>query len=65
MGVWYKPQEWFKKFSREKDLREVCRDKYVDDFVRMYDMLNDGIPIGNLEETEIFLAMVEAAKEET
>lgn len=65
MGVWYKPQEWFKKFSRKKGLREVCREKYGDDFVKMYDMLNDGIPIGNLEETQIFLAMVEAAKEDT
>lgn len=62
MGVWYKPQEWFKKF-RKKDLREVCREKYGDDFAKMYDMLNDGIPIGNLEETKIFLAMVKAAEE--
>lgn len=48
MGLWYKPQEWFKKF-RKKDLREVCREKYGDDFVEMYDMVNNGIPIGNLE----------------
>ena len=64
MGLWYKPQEWFKKFRR-KDLREVCREKYGEDFVKMYDMVNSGIPIGNMEETMIFLAMVEAAKEET
>ena len=37
MGLWYKPREWFKKF-RKKDLREVCREKYGDDFVKMYDM---------------------------
>ena len=61
MGLWYKPQEWFKKF-RKKDLREVFREKYGDDFVEMYDMVNNGIPIGNLEETQIFLAMVEAAE---
>ena len=48
----------------KKDLREVCREKYGDDFVEMYDMVNAGVPIGNLEETKIFLAMVEAAKEE-
>ena len=63
MGLWYKSQEWFKKF-RKKDMREICREKYGDDFVTMYDMLNNGIPIGNLVETQIFLAMVEAAKED-
>ena len=63
MGLWYKPQEWFKKFRRKKDLREVCREKYGDDFVKMYDMVNRGIPIGNMEETQIFLAMVKAAEE--
>jgi len=64
MDRWYKPQEFFKKFLHKKDLRKVCREKYGDDFVKMYDMLNDGIPIGNLEETQIFLAMIEEAKEE-
>lgn len=62
MGLWYKPKEWFKKFQK-KDLREVCREKYGDDFVEMYDMVNNGIPIGNLRETQIFLAMVKAAEE--
>lgn len=64
MGRWYNPKEWFRKFSREKDLREVFREKYGDDFVKMYDMLNNGVPIGNLAETINFLEMVEAAKEE-
>ena len=64
MSKWLRPQEWFKKI-RKKDLREVFRKKYGDDFAKMYDMVNSGIPIGNLEETRIFLAMVEAAKEET
>lgn len=54
-----------KIFTKKKDLREVCREKYGDDFAAMYDKLNSGVPIGNLEETKIFLAMVEAAKEET
>jgi len=63
MGLWYKLQEWFKKFHK-KDLRKVCNEKYGDDFVKMYDMVNSGIPIGNIEETMTFLAMVEAAKEE-
>lgn len=53
----------YKKWFHKKDLREICREKYGDDFVFMYDLLNSGVPIGNLEETKIFLAMVEAAKE--
>ncbi len=52
-----------KKFFYKKDLRERCREKYGDEFVQMYDMLNDGIPIGNLEETTIFLAMIKEAKD--
>ena len=64
MGVWYKPKDWFKKFCK-KDLREVCQEMYGDDFVVMYDMLSSGIPIGNLEETQIILAMIEKAREET
>lgn len=63
MGLWYKPQEWFKKFCK-KDLREICREKYGDGFVEMYDMVKEGIPIGNLRETQIFLAMVKAAEED-
>ena len=63
MNRWYRPQEWFKKI-RKRNLREVCREKYGDDFVKMYDMINSGIPIGNLEETQIFLAMVKAAQED-
>lgn len=56
------PQEWFKRFFKD-ELRERCREKYGDDFVKMYDMMNNGIPIGNLEETKIFLTMVESARE--
>lgn len=59
----YNPQEFFKKFFRKKGLREACREKYGEDFVKMYDTLNAGIPIGSLEETQIFLAMVKAAEE--
>lgn len=56
--------KYLKRLFRKKDLREVCRDKYGDNIVKMYDKLNSGIPIGNLEVTRIFLAMVEAAKED-
>lgn len=60
-------KEIIKRFRKknEKDLREVCRKKYGDDFVKMYDMVNRGIPIGDIEETIIFINMVEAAKKET
>lgn len=51
-------------FRKKKTLREKCREKYGEDFVKMYDMVNNGIPIGNLEETQIFLAMVKAAEED-
>lgn len=64
MGIWYKLKEWFKKFHKKKPLREVCREKYGDEFVELYDMLNNGVPIGNLEETMIFLSMVEEARKE-
>lgn len=63
MGLWYKPQEWFRKF-RKKDLREIYREKYGEDFAKMYDMVDRGIPIGNFEETMIFIAMVKAAERE-
>ena len=52
----------FKKF-RNRNLREVCREMYGDDFVIMYDMINEGVPIGSLKETIVFLKMVEKAKE--
>ena len=51
---------WRKK--AKKDLRELCREKYGDEFVNLYDSVNKGIPIGNLKETLKFLEMVEAVK---
>ncbi len=63
MSVRLKIRDLFRSFKRKclKDLREKCREKYGDDFVKMYDMVGAGTPIGNLEETIIFLEMVEAA----
>ena len=55
MKLWHKKQ-------RKRDLRELCREKYGDEFVNLYDLVNRGIPIGNLEETIKFLEMVEAVK---
>lgn len=54
---------WHKK--SKKDLRELCREKYGDEFANLYDSVNKGIPIGNLKETLKFLEMVEVAKNET
>ena len=65
MDIWYKPQEWLRKFMpKKKDLRQTCLEMYGDGFIRQYDAANMGIPIGNLEETKEFLAKVEAAKME-
>ena len=55
---------WIKRLRRKKDLREVCREKYGDDFVELYDMVNKGCPIGTLSETIAFINMVEKAKQE-
>lgn len=55
----------FKKIfrkNRKKNLRELCKEKYGDDFVNMYDTINSGGTIGDLEETMIFLRLVEKAE---
>lgn len=64
MGRWYTPTEWVRKFMPKKDLRQTCLEMYGEDFVRKYDTVNMGIPVGNLEETKEFLAKFEAAKME-
>lgn len=48
--------------KKKKDLRELCKEKYGDDFVNMYDTINSGGTIGNLGETIIFLRMVEEVR---
>lgn len=53
-----------KKFFHKRDLREVCREKYGDDFVNLYDKLGTGEPIGNLSETLVILAMIDDARKE-
>lgn len=56
----------FNLFNRKKkkDLREICREKYGNDFVELYDLLSSGVPIGNFDETIIILNMIEAARKE-
>lgn len=43
-------------------LRELCRREYDDEFVKLYDLIGQGIPIGGLYETIIFLEMIEEVK---
>lgn len=46
----------------KKDLREVIREKYGEAFAHKYDLVNLGMPIGNVDETMDFLAKVNEAK---
>ena len=51
--------KWLRK---KKSLRELCRERYGDDFAEMYDTINRGGTIGNLAETIAFIEMVEEVK---
>ena len=53
------------KRRKKKDLREVCCEMYGDEFVEMYDKVNEGVPIGGFAETVAFINMVEKAKEQS
>lgn len=46
----------------KKDLRDVIREKYGEAFAHRYDLVNLGMPIGNVDETMDFLAKVNEAK---
>lgn len=50
------------KDKPKKDLRQTCLEMYGDGFIRQYDAVNMGIPIGNSVETKEFLTKVKAAK---
>lgn len=47
----------FNRF-RKPTLRELCRQKYGDEFAKMYDTLNQGEPIGGFAETMAFIEMI-------
>lgn len=53
---------FLKNIFRKKDLRERCKKKYGNDFVNMYDTINSGGTIGGIEETIIFLRLIEEVK---
>ena len=52
----------FKRFKRKKDLRELCRERYGNEFVKKYDALNAGRTIGGIVETIAFIEKVEEVK---
>ena len=60
----------FKFFKKKKDLRikgiqyikDNFGDKYIEEFCDKYDKINNGIPIGNLKETIMFLSLIDEIK---
>ena len=55
--------KWVRKlFKKRKTLRDKLIEMYGEEAGLYYDKINQGIPIGGLDETIIFLYMVEEAK---
>lgn len=52
------------KDQPKKDLRDVIREKYGEAFAHKYDLVNMGIPIGNVDETMDFLTKVNECRKE-
>lgn len=52
------------KDQPKKGLREVIREKYGEAFAHKYDLVNLGIPIGNVDETMEFLTKVNECRKE-
>jgi hypothetical protein len=52
------------KDQSKKDLREVIRKKYGEAFAHKYDLVNLGIPIGDVDETMEFLIKVNECRKE-
>ena len=54
---------WLRKlFKKKKTLRDKVIEMYGEEAGIYYDKINQGIPIGGLQDTIIFLLMVEDAK---
>ena len=45
-----------------KSLRQICLEKYGENFIKEYDMLGSGEPIGDLYYTIVFLDKMEEAR---
>ena len=55
---------WLKNlFKKKPSLREQCVAAYGEKFGEMYDELNSGTPIGDLDFTMHFISMVTAVKQ--
>lgn len=55
--------KWLRKiFKKKKSLRDKLIEMYGEEAGIYYDKINQGIPIGGLLETVVFLQMVEEAK---
>lgn len=52
------------KDQPKKDLRDVIRERYGEAFAHKYDLVNLGIPIGNVDETMEFLIKVNECRKE-
>lgn len=64
MGRYITLQGWLRTHTPKKSLRDVIREKYGESFAHKYDLVNMGMPIGDLDETKDFVDKVSAAKME-
>ena len=53
-----------RKFNKKPDLRQLCVDRYGEEFGEFYDKSCRGEPIGTLTETLVFLNMIEKVRKE-
>lgn len=52
------------KDQPKKDLRDVIRERYGEAFAHKYDLVNLGIPIGDVNETMEFLTKINECRKE-
>lgn len=65
MKIFNKLKQYLKKiFNKKPDLRQLCIDRYVEEFGEIYDKSCRGEPIGTLTETLVFLNMIEKVRKE-
>lgn len=50
------------KKKRQKSLRDKVIEMYGEEFAELYDKINQGIPIGGVVETVLFIDMIEKAR---